>query len=84
MEFADRGTTMLAFDLRELRNADVHRAPSPDEQGLVIDALALPPAFVQHLERHGLDTSKPIRVVGIIDRRPDGGPGRYAIHVKPG
>jgi hypothetical protein len=77
-----RGTTMLAFDLRELRNADVHIAPLPDEQGLVIDARALPCAFARHLERHGLDTSKPIRVVGIIGRRPDGGPGLYAIHFK--
>jgi hypothetical protein len=73
---------MLAFDPRELRNADVHIAPLPDEQGLLIDARTLPRAFVQHLERHGLDTSKPIRVVGIISRRPDGGPGLYAIHFK--
>jgi hypothetical protein len=75
-----RGTTMLAFDPRELRNADVHVTPLPDEQGFLIDALALPSAFVEHLGRHGLDTSRPIRVVGLIGRRADGGPGLYSIH----
>jgi len=40
---------MLAFDPRELRNADVHIAPLPDEQGLLIDARTLPCAFPQHL-----------------------------------
>jgi hypothetical protein len=75
---------MLAFDPRELRNAEVDIGPLPDEVGYLIDAQALPGTFVQQLERHGLDTAKPIRVIGIIGRRPDGGPGRYAIHFKQG
>ena len=71
---------MLAFDPHELRNAEVELGPLPDEQGYVIDARALPTAFAQRLERDGLDMSKPIRVLGIIGRRADGGPGLYAIH----
>ena len=71
---------MPAFDPQELRNAEVEIGRLPDERGYIIDARALPTAFVQRLERHGLDTSKPIRVLGIIGRRPDGGPGHYAIH----
>jgi len=71
---------MLAFDPHELRNAQVEIGPLPDERGYVIDARALPTAFTQRLERDGLDTSRPIRVLGIIGRRPDGGPGLYAIH----
>jgi len=75
---------MLAFDPRELRDAEVDIGTLPDEVGHLIDVQALPSTFVKHLKRHGLDTSKPIRVVGIIGRRPDGGPGRYAIHFKQG
>jgi len=48
----------------------------------LIDLRALPSAFADYLRREGLDTSKPIRVVGIIGRRPDGSPDRYAIHFK--
>jgi hypothetical protein len=73
---------MFAFDPRELRNAGVELRPLPDERGYLIAVQALPSAFVQHLQRHGLDTSKPIRVVGFISQRPDGGPGLYAIHFK--
>ena len=71
---------MVSFDPGELRNAEVEIGPLPDERGYLIDPCTLPTAFVRHLQRHGLDTSRPIRVVGLIARRPDGGPGLYSIH----
>jgi hypothetical protein len=70
---------MLAFDPRELRDADVEIGSLPDERGRLIDTKTLPARFVEYLARCGLNVSKPIRVVGVISRRPDGGPGRYEI-----
>jgi len=46
----------------------------------LIHADALPTTFAENLARQGLDMSKPIRIVGIIGRRRDGGLSRYAIH----
>jgi ribulose bisphosphate carboxylase small subunit len=71
---------MLAFDLTELKNFGVDIGPLPDERGRLIEARFLPAEFADYLRRDGFDTSKPIRVVGIIARRADGGPGRYSIH----
>jgi len=73
---------VLAFDPSDLRIAGVDLIPLPNEIGRLIDVETLPLTFARQLERHGLDTSKPIRVVGIIGRRPDGRPGRYAIHFR--
>ena len=73
---------MRGFDPAELRRAGVDIGAIPDERGHFIEPDALPPKFVDDLERQGLDTSKPIRVVGVIGRRPDGGPDRYTIHFK--
>ena len=70
---------MLAFDPAELRNAGVDVGRLPDEQGHLIDAEALPTDFAAKLEREGLDTSKPIRVVGTIARGANGRPGHYSI-----
>jgi hypothetical protein len=70
---------VLAFDPAELRNAGVDVGRLPDERGHFIDAEALPADFADKLEREGLDTSKPIRVVGTIARGADGRPGYYSI-----
>lgn len=75
---------MLAFDPNDLRIAGVDVGPLPNEVGHLIDVDALPFTFARHLERHGLDTSRPIRVIGIIGRQPNGRLGRYAIHFKQG
>jgi len=71
---------MLGFDPAELRHAGVNIGLLPDERGHLIDVDALPMTFAKHLERHGLDISKPIRVVGIVGRRPAGGLSPYVIH----
>lgn len=73
---------MREFDPAELRAAGVDIYPLPDERGQLIDPHALPRAFADYLQREGFDTSRPIRVVGIIRRRPDGRPERYIIHFK--
>ena len=70
---------MLAFDPAELRKAGVD-VGIPDERGHLIEASRLPADFAEKLQREGLDTSKPIRVVGVIARHADGKPGRYSIH----
>jgi len=70
---------VLAFDPAELRNAGVDVGRLPDERGHFIDAEALPVDFADQLEREGLDTSKPIRVVGTTARGADGRPGYYSI-----
>jgi len=71
---------MLRFDPAELRDAGVNLGRLPDERGHLIHADALPTTFAENLARQGLDMSKPIRIVGIIGRRRDGGLSRYAIH----
>jgi hypothetical protein len=71
---------MLGFDPTDLHNAGVDIGVLPDERGHLIDADALPTPFAKNLERQGLDMSKPIRVVGIIGRRVDGGLSHYVIH----
>jgi hypothetical protein len=73
---------MLSFDPADLRKEGVTIAPLPDESGRIIDVAALPPAFAMTLQRNGIDTSKPLRVVGVIARRPCGAPGRYSILFK--
>ena len=75
---------MLGFDPAELHHAGVNIGVLPDERGHLIDADALPTTFAEHLERHGLDVSRPIRVVGIIGRRLDGGLSHYVIYFKQG
>jgi hypothetical protein len=70
------------FDPAELHRAGVDLGSLPDEHGYLIAASALPKTFAEELEREGLDTSRPIRVIGIIGRRPDGRPDRYTIHFK--
>jgi hypothetical protein len=73
---------MRGFDPAELRDAGVDIHPLPDERGRLIDPHALPSAFADYLQRAGLDTSRPIRVVGVIGRLADGRPHRYTIHFK--
>jgi hypothetical protein len=80
--FAAKTRLMRAFDPAELRDAGVDIHPLPDERGHLIDPHALPSAFADYLEREGLDTSRSIRVVGVIGRRPDGRPDRYTIHFR--
>ena len=70
---------MLTFDPAELRNAGVKVGPLPDERGHLIDTQSLPDDFADKLQREGLDTSKPIRVVGTISLGTDGRPGYYSI-----
>ena len=70
---------MLSFDVADLRKHGVTIVPLPDERGRLIDVMRLPPAFAQRLKRDGLDTSKAVRVVGVITRRPDGTPGPFLI-----
>lgn len=72
---------MRGFDPAELREAGVEIGPLPDERGHLIAPNSLPPTFAETLKREGLDTSRPIRVVGIA-RRPDGRPDRYTIYFK--
>jgi hypothetical protein len=45
----------------------------------VIDVQTLPARFTERLKQDGLDTSKPLRVVGVITRLPTGAPGPYLI-----
>jgi hypothetical protein len=59
-----RYPTVLAFDVEELRKHGVAIAPLPDERGRIIDARALPRTFTETLQRHGLDTSRLVRIVG--------------------
>lgn len=70
---------MLSFDVADLRKHGVTIAPLPDERGRLIDAHTLPARFAERLQQDGLDTSKPLRVVGVIARLPDGAPGPYLI-----
>jgi hypothetical protein len=60
---------MLSFDAADLQKHGVTIVPLPDERGRLIDVRRLPPAFAQRLKREGLDTSKPVRAVGVITRR---------------
>jgi hypothetical protein len=71
---------MRGFDPAELQRAGVDIGPLPDERGHVIDPSILPPTFTDNLKREGLDLSRAIRVVGIISRGPDGGPGLYRVY----
>jgi hypothetical protein len=73
---------MRGFDPAELQRAGVELGSLPDERGYVIDAGTLPSTFAENLEREHVDTSRPIRVVGIIGRRPDGAPDRYTIYFR--
>ena len=75
---------VLAFDPAELRNAGVDIGRLPDERGHLIDVGSLPRDFARELQRQGLDTSQPIRVVGAISRRPDGKPGYFSILFQQG
>ena len=70
---------MLAFDVADLRRHGVDIAPLPDERGRLIDVRTLPPPFAERLQRDGLDTSKPVRIVGVISRLPGGALGPYLI-----
>jgi hypothetical protein len=71
---------VLSFDVADLLREGVSVTPLPDETGRIIDGRALPSTFAEQLQRSGLDTSKPLRIVGVIARRADGAPGRYSIH----
>jgi hypothetical protein len=75
---------MLAFDLAELRKDGVDVGPLPDEDGRLIDATALPPTFTHWLRRYGFDTTRPLRISGVIQRRPGGGLGHYCIRFEQG
>lgn len=70
---------MLSFDVADLRKHGVSIAPLPDERGRLIDADSLPARFAERLRHSGLDTSKPLRVVGVIARLPSGAPGPYLV-----
>ena len=74
---------MLAFDVADLRNHGVTITPLPDERGRLIDVGTLPARFAERLKQDGLDTSKPVRVVGVIARLPSGAPGPYLIRFEP-
>ena len=69
---------MLSFDVAELRKHGVTVAPLPDEHGRVIDVGSLPARFSARLAVDGLDTAKPLRIVG-VERLPDGAPGPYLV-----
>jgi hypothetical protein len=68
-----------SFDPAELRKAGVTIVPLPDERGRLIDGRTLPSGFADELKRSGLDVSKPLRMTGVIERRPNGSPGFYSI-----
>jgi hypothetical protein len=68
-----------SFDVADLRKHGVTITPLPDERGQLIDVHTLPARFTERLRQDGLDTSKPVRVVGVIARRPGGAPGPYLI-----
>jgi hypothetical protein len=70
---------VLSFDVADLRKYGVEIAPLPDERGRVIDVRTLPARFAERLKHDGLDTSKPLRVVGVIARLPTGAPGPYLV-----
>jgi hypothetical protein len=71
---------VLSFDVADLLREGVSVTPLPDETGRIIDGRALPSTFAEQLQRSGLDTSRPLRIVGVIATGPDGAPGRYSIH----
>lgn len=75
---------MLTFDLADLRRNGVDIGPLPDEHGRLIDGAALPPTFSDWLRHYGFDTSRPLRIMGVIPRRPDGAPGHYFIRFEQG
>lgn len=75
---------MLAFDVADLRKHGVTITPLPDERGRLIDVRTLPAQFAERLKQDGLDTSKPLRVVGVIARLPSGSPGPYLIRFEQG
>jgi hypothetical protein len=70
---------VLSFDVGALRKYGVTIAPPPDERGRLIDVRTLPARFAGRLKQDGLDTSKPLRVVGVIPRLPSGAPGPYLV-----
>ena len=70
---------MPSFHVADLSKYGVTIAPLPDERGRLIDVRALPAQFAERLRRDGLDTSKPLRVVGVIARLPTGAPGPYLV-----
>ena len=70
---------MLSFDVADLRKHGITITPLPDERGRLIDVRTLPARFAERLQKDGLDTSKPLRVVGVITRLPSGAPGPYLI-----
>lgn len=75
---------VLAFDVADLRKHGITIAPLPDERGRFIDVRTLPAAFAQRLQQSGLDTAKPVRIVGVIARRPNGEPGPYLVRFEQG
>jgi hypothetical protein len=70
---------VAAFDVADLKKHGVIIMPLPDERGRLIDVSTLPARFAERLQHDGLDTSKPLRVVGVIARLPSGAPGPYLI-----
>ena len=70
---------VASFDVADLRKHGVTIRPLPDERGQLIDIQTLPARFAERLRQDGLDISKPVRVVGVTTRRPDGAPGPYLI-----
>lgn len=74
---------VLSFDVADLRKHGITIEPLPDERGRIVDVRALPAAFAERLKQSGLDTSKPVKIVGVITRRPGGGPGPYLVRFEP-
>jgi len=70
---------VLSFDVADLQKHGITIMPLPDERGRLIDVRTLPSRFAERLQHDGLDTSKPVRVVGVITRLPTGAPGPYLI-----
>lgn len=70
---------MLSFDVSDLKKHGVTIAPLPDERGRLIDVRTLPESFAARLKHDGLDTSRPLRIVGVIAKLPSGAPGPYLI-----
>jgi hypothetical protein len=70
---------VLSFDVADLRKHGVSIAPLPDERGRLIDVRTLPAQFAARLQHDGLDTSKPLRIVGVVVRLPSGAAGPYLV-----
>jgi hypothetical protein len=70
---------MPAFDLAELRRDGFSVTPLPDENGRIVDTSTLPRAVTQRLLTSGATVAPSMRMIGVITKSSDGGPGPYVI-----